>query len=263
MNTALRKGEYSGEVENLSSFPDMVLGKTRYFEQKRTAGLHYHENFHLSLLIEGAHIEKRKNREYLRRSGDLIVCYAGEQHEFKTQTYSKNINIELESSFLIRNGISDEKITQSLLENPFAKVSVLKAFHECNFKDEFSHTSLQMLILDLISPTCRVAIKKPFWIKTLEEILKDRWTENISLNELSNLVEVHPVTISKNFPRFFGCSLGEYRRSYRTIKGLDLLKNSSLTASEVAIDCGFSDQSHFIRDLKKFTGFTPTSYKKL
>ena len=67
MSCLFRKGEYSGEVEHLNSCPGVVLGKTRYFEQKRTVGLHYHENLHLSLLIEGAHIEKRKNREYLRK----------------------------------------------------------------------------------------------------------------------------------------------------------------------------------------------------
>ena len=192
-----------------------------------------------------------------------MVCHAGEQHEFSPQTFSKNINIELEESFLVANEIPDEKIAQSVLENPLSKVTVLKAFYECNFGDKFSQTSLQMLILDLISPSCVAAIKQPPWIKILEEILKDRWAENLSLNELSILTEVHPVTISKNFARFFGCSFGEYRRSYRTIKSLDLLKNSSLTASEVALDCGFSDQSHFIRDLKKFTGFTPNSYRKL
>ena len=33
--------------------------------------------------------------------------------------------------------------------------------------------------------------------------------------------------------------------------------------SAIAYDCGFYDQSHFIADFKKFSGYTPSQYLKI
>lgn len=263
MDILFQKGEYSGEVESLSSFPGVVLGKTKYIENKTSSGLHYHENLHLSLQIEGTILEKRKNGEYIRKPGDLMVCHAGEHHDFCTQSLSKNINIEFERTFFIKYDISPAMIQRNVLENPLAKNGILKAYFESTYNDRFSQTSLDIILLNLVTPDDKILRQKPFWARIVEDVLKERWKEKISLDELAVLTNVHPVTISKNFSRYLGCSFGEYRRSLRVMKGINLLKNSSLSASEIAFDCGFSDQSHFIRDLRKTTGFTPNLYKKL
>lgn len=39
-------------------------------------------------------------------------------------------------------------------------------------------------------------------------------------------------------------------------------KNKNINWIDVAHDCGFYDQSHFIAEFKKFSGFTPTEYVK-
>ncbi|MGB1004752.1 MAG: helix-turn-helix domain-containing protein [Salibacteraceae bacterium] len=43
---------------------------------------------------------------------------------------------------------------------------------------------------------------------------------------------------------------------------MDLLKNTSLSTTEIAYECGFADQSHFIRTFKNLNGFTPKQYQK-
>jgi AraC-like DNA-binding protein len=42
----------------------------------------------------------------------------------------------------------------------------------------------------------------------------------------------------------------------------DLLKNSSSTIGEIAFQTGFSEQSAFNRAFKRWTGISPTSYRK-
>ena len=62
--------------------------------------MHYHQNPHLSLLIKGNHIEKRKNAQFERKSGDILFCHAGESHRFLTGEFARNVNIELDNEFL-------------------------------------------------------------------------------------------------------------------------------------------------------------------
>ncbi|RDC58741.1 helix-turn-helix transcriptional regulator [Adhaeribacter pallidiroseus] len=95
------------------------------------------------------------------------------------------------------------------------------------------------------------------------EILQDKWNEPVTLPELASLTQVHPVTISKHFTRYFACTLGEYRRKLKVNKSLALLRNPHLSLTDVALECGFADQSHFIRIFKEMTGWLPKHFKKL
>ena len=103
----------------------------------------------------------------------------------------------------------------------------------------------------------------PQWARLLRSILNDRWNENILLHELASLVQVHPVTISKFFPKYFRCTLGEYVRKLRIEKATTLILKSQLSLTDIAHQCGFFDQSHFIRVFKQTTGFLPNTYKKI
>ena len=38
---------------------------------------------------------------------------------------------------------------------------------------------------------------------------------------------------------------------------LTLLKQSELGLSDIAVQCGFYDQSHFIKEIKRYTGISP------
>jgi AraC family transcriptional regulator len=49
----------------------------------------------------------------------------------------------------------------------------------------------------------------------------------------------------------------------RIEKSLSLLPDKNLSLTEIAFDCGFADQSHFLRCFKQITGNTPSAYRKL
>jgi AraC family transcriptional regulator len=104
---------------------------------------------------------------------------------------------------------------------------------------------------------------KPQWVSLLQEILNDRWNEQLTLNELCTLTQVHPVTISKNFTKYFTCTLGEYMRKLKIDRSIRLIKNQNLSLTDIAFECGFADQSHFIRTFKELTGWLPKKFQQL
>ena len=262
---SLHKGQYSGEITDIQYLKGLTIGSTSYSEEAHISPLHYHENPHISFLLEGGHIEKRNSTSFERLPGDMLFCNGGEPHQFITKKFpSKNINLELDYEFLAEYNISETNINEAVSKNPDAKFLMLKIYKELLANDNFLEPSVQILVFGLVNNSAQLAAqKKPKWASLLFEILNDKWNEKLTLNEISNLTQVHPVTISKHFTKYFACTLGEYMRKLRISKSIGLIRNQNNSLTDVAFECGFADQSHFIRTFKETTGWLPKKFQQL
>lgn len=107
--------------------------------------------------------------------------------------------------------------------------------------------------------------KPPAWAKELKEIIQDQIDTNLSLSlkEISKNLEVHPSYLSREFSKYFeDLSFGEYIRKLRIEKATQLMHSPKYALTEIAYLTGFSDQSHFARIFKKYTGKSPSAYRK-
>jgi AraC family transcriptional regulator len=73
---------------------------------------------------------------------------------------------------------------------------------------------------------------------------------------------MHPVSLARAFRRAHGCSITWYRRRSRVRRAADLL-TTAMPLADVAMESGFTDQSHFCRVFKVETGLTPSVYRRL
>lgn len=259
--STLNKGEYSGNILNLVEFDGIITSKTAY-SGNYDKSYHYHANPHLSFIIHGAHLERKSNQTSVRTTKDVLFYHSGELHQtipFTSET--KNLNLEIDSDFLQKHDISEELLEKAVLKNVRSKLFILKLNSELNFNDGLTPTALHSLLLDFVAEADVKDYRQILWCTKLKEFLNDNWNHNHSLEELSVLLGVHPVTISKHFPKYIGCTIGEYVRRIRVIRSLDLLKSSRQSLTEIALYCGFSDQSHFTRTFKYLTGLNPKSFR--
>jgi AraC-like DNA-binding protein len=67
---------------------------------------------------------------------------------------------------------------------------------------------------------------------------------------------------SRRFNREVGMSAQEFRNCERVELAKKLLLGSDMAMALVALDCGFSDQSHFTRVFKRYAGVTPREWRK-
>lgn len=107
--------------------------------------------------------------------------------------------------------------------------------------------------------------KIPKWAQELKDIIQDQIDTNLSLslNEISQSLDVHPSYLSREFSKYFDdLSFGDYIRKLRIEKAIQLLNNSKYSIAQIAYLTGFSDQSHFARIFKKQTGKSPLVYRK-
>ncbi|GAB5555263.1 MAG: hypothetical protein Sapg2KO_48540 [Saprospiraceae bacterium] len=261
----LKKGEYTGDIVSRLSLDGNIITNTHYSTEKNNPHWHAHENFHISFVFQGGKAETSRSTTYGKKTGTIFAYHAGEKHRWiSNEGVSKSANIEIGSSFLKRYSLSECEIKESLYTNVDTKAIILKIQSEMMFKGTDSTNSIQSLLLELVSGSSEVKKRvRPQWIKDLTVLLHDNWNDQITLKEMSEIVGVHPVTISKYFRNYFSCTLGEYQRKLKIEQSIELIKHSDQSLSEIAFFCGFADQSHFIRNFKKMTGFLPKHFQKL
>lgn len=83
---------------------------------------------------------------------------------------------------------------------------------------------------------------------------------NISLDDLSSQLYVSPRQLQRSFKDTIGTSPKTYMRIARFASAYDYVQNEreSLNWAGLSYHFGYSDQAHFIRDFKQFTGKAPT-----
>ncbi|TWW01063.1 helix-turn-helix transcriptional regulator [Chitinophaga pinensis] len=280
----LENGEYLGKNSRTFHAGGLIINKTTYHE-KVFEGWHFHQNNHLSFILEGGNREYRKQTDHVLLPGNMVFYPAGEWHRNShTQHPSQNINLEIEDHFLQHyeacftvGSHNAFKAMQDLQQSffpihntPFqtrAKLTALRIYHDCQSPDQHSTLSVHQQLLSLlqVAGTSEKTTKQLFGgrVDKVIELLHDRWNENISLQDLSIATALHPVTVSRHFTAYFDCSLGEYMRRIRVEKSLLLVRQPALSLTAIAYQCGFFDQSHFIRAFKAQTGFLPKAFRKL
>src|SRR4029079_4458468 len=130
----------------------IIAGATTYPEETVTSQMHYHNNLHISFVLQGGSVEKRIGNKYERLPGNIMFYHAGEPHQNIQKIFpSKNINLEIENEFLEMHGLTEAKINHTITYHPEGKFLMLKVYKEILENDSFSATSINMLFYDLIS----------------------------------------------------------------------------------------------------------------
>ena len=94
------------------------------------------------------------------------------------------------------------------------------------------------------------------------EYIDARLHLHIGLEEIASLVGHSASHCAKKFRCTEGLSLGRFVNRRRMAKALILLRSDSTPLSRVALDLGFSSQSHFTRLFSELVGMTPAQYRR-
>ncbi len=103
----------------------------------------------------------------------------------------------------------------------------------------------------------------PQWLKQATEIVESRFLERLSLTEIASEVGVHYVHLSRQFHKYNRCTVGELIRRRRVQHASHLLAHSRTSLAEIALVCGFSDQSHLSFLFKRHMGMSPSKFRSL
>lgn len=86
--------------------------------------------------------------------------------------------------------------------------------------------------------------------------------QDISLKKLANIAGVSKYYFIKLFKRSMGTTPHQYLIQQRVEQAKRLLKQSNLSINEIALQCGFTGQSHLTKTFQDAVGATPKAYRQ-
>lgn len=103
----------------------------------------------------------------------------------------------------------------------------------------------------------------PWQMRRATEYIEANLDGNISVGDLADICGVSAGHLSRSFRQATGWAPHQWLTLRRVDRAKELLAGSPLMISEVALLCGFSDQSHLTRVFKRHVGATPAAWQML
>ena len=262
----LSKGQFFGQTHTTLNLEGITLTDTEYTHD--TVDWHYHENAYFTFVLQGNVIEGNKKEVYNCTTGSLLFHNWQEPHyNIKPKGFTRGFHIEIDQHWFNSISPACSNLQGSMsIANPEIKLLMYKIFRETKTNDNASALSISGLLLQTLSQMFRNTVpdhKKPLWVAQVQELMNDRFTDTLTLDHLSAASGIHPVHLSRDFPKYFHCSFGEYLRKLRVARSLALIFHKNMALTQIALECGFADQSHFTRCFKEQNGITPSEYRKI
>lgn len=123
------------------------------------------------------------------------------------------------------------------------------------------------LSLDFVDACCamvtdfRTCFYSPAIVKAVGLILSD-FRRPLKVSEIAEILGLNPNHLSNQFRKETGESLTAYLKDVRLSYAMRLLQISNLSLSDIALEVGFYDQSHFSRVFRERYGMTPLEYRQ-
>ncbi|NRB51809.1 MAG: helix-turn-helix transcriptional regulator [Saprospiraceae bacterium] len=259
------KGKYYGTEDIEVSLGEIVM--TQYDYTIETTPWHYHENPYFMFVLHGNMVDHNKQVETLLPTGSLMFNNWQEEHfGHRNSHHAAGFHLEFEKSWFKKKGVDLSIFEGSkLIQDPQVHLPFARLYHEFNVADEHSELSIELLLLQIcdVMGTAKQFQAKgtPTWVAKLKEILHFD-NADLTLQHLSQQLDVHPVHISRAVPKYLSVSLGEYIRQTKIKRAIPLLLDPSYRLTQVAYEAGFADQSHFNYTFKRYFGLSPGKYRK-
>lgn len=227
-------------------------------------GRHAHSKGNFIYTVAGVHWASHARGGDTCKPGTVRFLPAGEPHETYFPFGTWALQVELSESIL-RLASEHGRMTCAPGELRDARAGMLGARLHEEFlnRDEISPLDVEAVVFQLLlagSDASRPEAAPP-WVLRIRDRLHEEQQVRVSLSMLSHGVGRHPVQISRQFHRHFGCTIGEYLRRTRIARAQALLRRGDLAISDIALACGFTDQSHFTTAFRRTTGLPPQRYR--
>ena len=252
-----------GKTQKARDLSGFTLSRTDHSQHMKVPK-HEHEYPYISLLLHGLYHEKSIVSEHDIKAGSSLYRPKGFEH--KNEIGSLNsfcFNIEIEKEFFVdRPLLRMEDYVQFERNN----LEIFKIYY--GFQNGLSDELLAMTVeenLHLLFQEHRseTLLGRALWVNRIKKEVRLNPEKKYRINEVADSLCLHPNYFVRKFKSKTGLTFGEFLLRQRLSTGLDLMLHTRKPLTEIAMQSGFYDQSHFIRHFKQFFGTTPYHYREV
>lgn len=252
---------------------------------------HWHEGLEFLYIEKGTMQGIIAGTFYEMKAGEFYFINSGEPHELRAHNHSLHHAIVFDPQLLNFDSYDAcqhnfiQPITQQklLFPNNISAVlnqkeneelrqlfqSIVKDYH---YPKQCTLLKIKIGLLQMLELCFRSEILKPNEItrkqqssmnqlKEVLDFIRIHFAEEITLQELADVACMSPTYFCRYFRQEMGKTPFAFLNEYRIKKAAILLDDSSLSVSDIAVNCGFDNISYFIRKFKEYQGVTPKKYR--
>jgi len=240
--------------------------------QNKCFPTHFHDTYSIGIIKEGIEHIIINNKNLITPAKSVVVinqyeAHSNQQYDNDKWTYL-TIYLDIDALHYL-NRINelptrDSYHFQNIISNNSLYTSILQ-FHEN--EGENKEAALQSIAHNLLNHYLQKPDEqkqyyphKEAQIEEAKHFFSENFIEKINIGNYATKLKMNDF----QFIRAFKAQTGLTPISYITLLRLNqakklIIKNTPMV--EVALDCGFYDQSHFTNNFSKFFGISPLGYK--
>lgn len=248
---------------------------------------HYHPEIELVYVNGGSGKRQIGSHISCYTDGDLILIGSNLPHcgftDILTGNKSETV-VQMKKDFLGSDffAIPEMKKIQSLFDLAMGGIAF---YGETKKKIGLRMESLEILtdfqrLLEILNILNELSISREFkilnaeglWLETerkdndriniIFNHVKANFTEEIALSEIAAIANMTIPSFCRYFKKVTNKTFTQFVNEYRLVHASKLLAEKPISITEIAYECGFNNFSHFNRSFKKFTGLSPSEYRK-
>jgi AraC family transcriptional regulator len=229
-----------------------------------------HEQALLTFVLEGELIESYADGSQITcRGRTLRYLPMGYRYSAVSESGARCLVVSVDREALSRVDKHSKALERpAAIQTPATLWLTHKLHREFQQRDASSAISLEGILLELLAETARHAGSGPVrivpeWLRVARAYVETNYLRPLSLADIARVAHVHRVHLARQFRSYFSTSVGELLRRKRVEHACHLVSTTNCSLAEVAIDCGFSDQSHFSATFRKLMGLTPARFREM
>ncbi len=249
--------------------------------------IHFHPEYELNCIINGKGV-RRVVGDNLEEIDDIELVLVGPNLIHGWETHNSKNKLIHEITIQFHEDLLDAKLLSRTIFKPLRDL-----FHRANhgilFSRKISEECLPKIMrlskttnidyfLDLMSILHDLAnsrnqrllstsvsqlndFENSKKIKKVYDYVQENYDRKVSLDEISELVNMTVVTFNRFIKKRTGKTFVEYINDTRISYASRWLIETDLTISEIGFKCGFNNMANFNRVFKKVKGITPSIFR--
>ena len=234
---------------------------------------HWHRNIEILFFLSGEGQVLCDTQVTQVSPGDIFVVNANSMHCITTDSEVRYYCLIIDGSFCTENEIDAENILlqnhicDAHAESLYAQIAKAYADRNAYYNACVRSSVLSLLVYLACNYTLtadntkrRAGSKAVNNIKTALGYIHERYTQKLSITQVSESVGLSQFHFSREFKKVTGVSFVGYVNYLRCENARKLLQSGKCTVAEAAVQSGFENFSYFSKTFKTFYGHLPNTY---
>ena len=219
------------------------------------------ETYELEYFFEDGGISVVNGKKYPIKSGNLLFAKPGDVRYSFLPVRCEFLHFSVCDAELISILNSIDTVIRltdiKKISTAFSDIAAL--FYSTNSFDNITASANLISLLHSINSYSKTDTNILF---KAQKFIENNYKEDITTETISAACSVSTSYLHKLFKKGLNTTPGNYILNCRISAVKDMLVNTNLTLSEIAIECGFNSQSYFSDCFKKSVGVSPKDFRK-